>query len=95
MQIQCCQTTKVLDKGSVEWIGPFGMWVILNKISKTLSLLSKGLVTDYALYILISLCIMLSLFSFIFLNLDCLNVSLLTSVIILLGVNNYINKENL
>jgi NADH-ubiquinone oxidoreductase chain 5 len=59
------QTTKVLDKGSVEWIGPYGIYLILNKISKIISGLNKGVVTDYALYILIGICFYLSIFSFL------------------------------
>jgi NADH-ubiquinone oxidoreductase chain 5 len=47
------QTTKVLDKGSIELIGPFGIEKILVKISKTITSLSTGVVTNYALYILI------------------------------------------
>jgi NADH-ubiquinone oxidoreductase chain 5 len=58
------QTTKVLDKGSIEWIGPYGIGVILTKISKIISSLSKGVVTDYALYILIGVCFYLSIFTY-------------------------------
>ncbi len=59
------QTTKILDKGSVEWIGPYGYNIALTKISKTISNLSKGVVTDYAVYILIGICFYLSIFTFI------------------------------
>ena len=34
------KTTKILDKGSVEWIGPFGIWTILNKVSIKISILA-------------------------------------------------------
>ncbi|GAA5135766.1 hypothetical protein GCM10023339_74010 [Alloalcanivorax gelatiniphagus] len=47
------QTTKVLDKGSIEFIGPFGLEKGLLKLSKSLTKLSTGVVTSYALYILI------------------------------------------
>jgi NADH-ubiquinone oxidoreductase chain 5 len=47
------QTTKVLDKGSVELIGPFGLEKALINLSKNLTKLSTGVVTSYALYILI------------------------------------------
>ncbi|ROV86696.1 hypothetical protein VPNG_10405 [Cytospora leucostoma] len=47
------QTTKVLDKGSVELIGPFGLEKGLVSLSKSLTKLSTGVVTSYALYILI------------------------------------------
>ena len=48
------QTTKVIDKGSIEYIGPFGLEKGLLDISKNISRLSTGLVTSYALYILIA-----------------------------------------
>jgi len=47
------QTTKVLDKGSIELLGPFGLELGLIKLSKNISSLSTGVVTSYALYILI------------------------------------------
>lgn len=89
------KTTKILDKGSVEWIGPFGMWTILNRVSKNISLISKGVVTDYAVYILVSACTILSLFSFVDLNLDNLNINLLTFVIILLNSGSLIQDDSL
>jgi NADH-ubiquinone oxidoreductase chain 5 len=46
------QTTKVLDKGSIEYIGPYGLEGGFTKLSKNISLLSTGVVTSYALYIL-------------------------------------------
>ena len=49
------QTTKVLDKGSVELLGPYGLEVLLVNFSKTLSKLDTGVVTSYALYILVGL----------------------------------------
>lgn len=48
-------TTKVLDKGSVELIGPFGLEKALMIFSKSLNKLSTGVVTSYALYILVGL----------------------------------------
>jgi NADH-ubiquinone oxidoreductase chain 5 len=47
------QTTKVLDKGSVELIGPYGLEKVLVSLSKNLNKLSTGVITTYALYILI------------------------------------------
>jgi NADH-ubiquinone oxidoreductase chain 5 len=85
------KTTKVLDKGSVEWIGPYGIWTILNKISKNISIISKGVVTDYAVYILVSICTILSLFSFVSLNVDSLNINLLVFIIVLISISNYTN----
>ena len=49
------QTTKVIDKGSIEYIGPFGLEKGLLNISNNISKLNTGLITSYALYILICL----------------------------------------
>jgi NADH-ubiquinone oxidoreductase chain 5 len=49
------QTTKIMDKGSVEIFGPFGLEKKLTDISKSINSLSTGIVTSYALYILIGL----------------------------------------
>nr|YP_010632414.1 NADH dehydrogenase subunit 5 [Lepraria vouauxii]WBP63132.1 NADH dehydrogenase subunit 5 [Lepraria vouauxii] len=49
------QTTKVLDKGSVELLGPYGLEKGLLRLSKGLSSLDTGVITSYALYILIGL----------------------------------------
>ena len=49
------QTTKVLDKGSVEYIGPYGLEKALFNLSSNLSRLDTGVITSYALYILIAL----------------------------------------
>ena len=49
------QTTKILDKGSIELIGPWGLELGLVKLSKNIGSLSTGVVTSYALYILIGL----------------------------------------
>ena len=49
------QTSMVLDKGSVELLGPFGLEKSLTLLSKNISKLSTGLITNYALYILMGL----------------------------------------
>jgi NADH-ubiquinone oxidoreductase chain 5 len=49
------QTTKILDKGSVELLGPYGLEKGLLYLSKSISLLNTGVITSYALYILIGL----------------------------------------
>lgn len=61
------QTTKVLDKGSVEFLGPYGLEKGLLNLSKNIGTLSTGVITSYALYILIGLIfyICLQYFSFI------------------------------
>ena len=49
------QTTKILDKGSVELLGPFGLEKGLLLLSKNISTLNTGVITSYALYILVGL----------------------------------------
>jgi NADH-ubiquinone oxidoreductase chain 5 len=59
------QTTKVLDKGSVEYIGPYGLEKGLLNISNNIAKLSTGVITSYALYILIGLIFYLLFYSYI------------------------------
>ena len=47
------QTTKVIDKGSIELIGPYGLEKGLVGLSKNIASLDTGVITSYALYILI------------------------------------------
>ena len=49
------QTTKVLDKGSVEYLGPYGLETALTYLSNSISKLDSGIITSYALYILAGL----------------------------------------
>jgi NADH-ubiquinone oxidoreductase chain 5 len=49
------QTTKVIDKGSVELLGPFGLEKGLINLSRNIANLDTGVITSYALYILIGL----------------------------------------
>jgi NADH-ubiquinone oxidoreductase chain 5 len=49
------QTTKVIDKGSIELVGPFGLEKGLVSLSKNISSLDTGVITSYALYILVGL----------------------------------------
>jgi NADH-ubiquinone oxidoreductase chain 5 len=49
------QTTKVLDKGSVELLGPYGLEKGLITLSRNITNLNTGVITNYALYILIGL----------------------------------------
>jgi len=57
------QTTKFLDKGSIEYIGPYGLELALLNVSKNISQLDSGVITSYALYILSGLIIYILLFS--------------------------------
>jgi NADH-ubiquinone oxidoreductase chain 5 len=47
------QTTKFIDKGSVELIGPYGLEKSLTNLSSNLAKLDTYVITTYALYILI------------------------------------------
>jgi len=47
------QTTKVIDKGSVELIGPYGLEIALNTLGKNIAKLDTYIITTYALYILL------------------------------------------
>ena len=58
------QTTKVLDKGAVELFGPFGLEQQFTNLSKKIDSLSTGVVTNYALYILIGLIAYISVINF-------------------------------
>jgi NADH-ubiquinone oxidoreductase chain 5 len=55
------QTTKVMDKGSVEKFGPFGLEKSVSDISNSINKLSTGVVTSYALYILVGLIFYISI----------------------------------
>jgi NADH-ubiquinone oxidoreductase chain 5 len=53
------QTTKIIDKGSIEYIGPYGLEIGLLNVSNKLSKLDSGIITSYALFILSGLIIYL------------------------------------
>lgn len=59
------QTTKLLDKGSVEYIGPFGLEKGLFTISSNIAKLNTGVITSYALYMLVGLVFYMLLSSYI------------------------------
>ena len=61
-------TTKILDKGSIEYIGPNGLEITLIYLSKILSKLDTGVITTYALYILSGLIIYLLIWNNIIIN---------------------------
>jgi len=58
------QTTKILDKGSIELLGPYGLEKGLINLSNNINNLSTGIITAYALYILIGLIFYISLLYF-------------------------------
>lgn len=49
------QTTKVIDKGSIELVGPYGLEKGLLTVSRNIASLDTGVITSYALYILVGL----------------------------------------
>ena len=58
------QTTKVIDKGSVELLGPYGLEKALLNLSNRISSLASGVITSYALFILVGLISYILLLSF-------------------------------
>jgi len=58
------QTSKDMDKGIVETFGPFGLQKKFTEISNSINNLSTGIVTNYALYILIGLLFFLNVIYF-------------------------------
>jgi NADH-ubiquinone oxidoreductase chain 5 len=83
------QTVKVMDKGSVEIFGPFGLERKLTNLSKSINALSTGVVTSYALYILIGLIFYISILYLSNDINDCLEL-----VIILYAILNINNIES-
>jgi len=47
-------TNKIINKGTVEYVGPYGLQTVLVTLSKNLSSIDTGVVTSYALYILVA-----------------------------------------
>lgn len=84
------QTTKVLDKGSVEYIGPYGLEKGLLNISSNISNLNTGSVTTYALYITTGIVLYITFSSYIHVNI--LLLSLLLGSSLLLNNNKSFNS---
>lgn len=61
-------TSVILDKGTVEYLGPYGLEKGLFSLSQNINNLSTGIITNYALYILIGLILYMSLPVFIVYN---------------------------
>jgi NADH-ubiquinone oxidoreductase chain 5 len=85
------QTTKVMDKGSVEKFGPFGLEKSVTGISSLINRLSTGVVTSYALYILVGLIFYVSILYLTNNNED----SLLFIIVIfsVININNSFDKK--
>jgi NADH-ubiquinone oxidoreductase chain 5 len=73
-------TTKILDKGSIEIIGPLGLEKVLVKCSKILHSLSTGVVTSYGLYMVLGLVGYLISFHFV------LNIKIILYIIFVLAI---------
>ena len=73
------QTTKLLDKGFIEYLGPYGLEKGLLNISNNIAKLNAGVITSYALYIVVGL--IFYLFFSIYLN----------NVIVLLVIFTYLS----
>jgi len=85
------QTTKVMDKGAVEIFGPYGLEKKLTEISRSIGLLSTGVVTSYALYILIGLIFYISTIYLSGTKDDYLE--LLIVLYALININTFVNTE--
>lgn len=83
------QTTKVLDKGSVEYIGPYGLEKGLLNISNNIGSLNTGSVTTYALYITTSIILYMLFYSYVNINTLILCIALSISLVL------YNSKETL
>nr|QNS38573.1 NADH dehydrogenase subunit 5 [Paracoccidioides sp. 'americana'] len=82
-------TTKILDKGSVEFLGPYGLERSLLALSNNIGLLNTGVITSYGLYILIGFLSYISLFYFNSIN-NSLLLLLLFSTFILFNKTNHL-----
>ena len=92
------QTTRVLDKGSVELLGPYGLEVSLKNLSINIASLDTGVITSYALYILTGLIFYILISSLTLIDNSLLLLTLLSlfSIVNLNTINNtFIIKTNL
>ena len=87
------QTTKVLDKGSVELIGPFGLEKTLLNVSRNIAGLDSGVITSYALYILIALVIYMLIPYFSVINNSMFLLIVLALYVSLNNINNKSSKQ--
>ena len=85
------QTTKVLDKGGVELLGPYGLEKGLIVLSRSIANLTTKVITTYALYILIGLIVYMLI---PYLTLIDSNYLLLIFIILFSIISIYYNKNN-
>jgi NADH-ubiquinone oxidoreductase chain 5 len=76
------QTTKVIDKGSVEYIGPYGLEKGLLNISTNIGNLNTGSVTSYALFITTGIVFYMLFSSYININILILSTLLSSSLLL-------------
>jgi NADH-ubiquinone oxidoreductase chain 5 len=82
------QTTKILDKGSIELIGPYGLEKGFMELSKSISTLNTSFVTNYALYILVGFVVVINIYVF--------NLSLdLLIILTILSFSFIVNNDNI
>ena len=86
------QTTRIIDKGSVELLGPFGLEKALITLSRNISNLNTGVITSYALYILIGFILYISLPSLA--RYDISLILFLLALLTIIKYNNIINYNN-
>ena len=88
------QTTKVLDKGSVELLGPYGLERGLLNLSRNIARLDTGVVTSYALYILISIIFYMAIFyTYLFNNSLLLTLFALFALAVIVDYKYPLNEE--
>jgi NADH-ubiquinone oxidoreductase chain 5 len=85
------QTTKVLDKGSIEYLGPYGLEKGLLNISNNIAKLSTGVITSYALYIVIGF-IFYMLFN-VYININIITLLFFVSLISFIKSNDLSNHS--
>jgi len=86
------QTTKVLDKGSIELIGPYGLEKGLSNLSNNIARLDTGVITSYALYILVGLIFYILIPYFYLYDFNLLIIILFN--LLFLSVNNFLISFN-
>ena len=87
-------TTKIIDKGSVELLGPYGLEISLLNSSKNIGNLSTGIITTYALYILIGLIFYICLLYFSFIDNNILLLLLFAIFSIINFKSSYLIQHN-
>jgi NADH-ubiquinone oxidoreductase chain 5 len=90
------QTTKILDKGSIELIGPFGLEKGLLILSKNIASLETGVITTYALYILTGLILYILIYYLAVID-ESLFILILFALLSVINTNSglFVKKTNL